>query len=640
MLAISEITEYQLNLESVAELADEIVLITPEDPEKFNHLNLKTEFKIIQLDLEGEPSLARNEALKHAKGDWILWIDTNEQIPRTDQQIIRNLLSAEKNKAFYFHFYQSADENLVWLQLRMFPNLPGIKFERPYCEDISQSALNLRLHLVNSGVKITQAQPSLKLAEAKENPAIFEKMEAWNATHSTDYFSKFFLGLNYFKLQNYNAAINNFNQLIENLECKKNAHLIYLYSLIFKAKALIAIEQFQQAAESLKIAQNLDSHLYLIYLTQGELYTELKNPEKALEYLRKCTGIQLKPSIIPLNLVKLQGLWYFLVGKNWMTLKDYDQAILHFKKAKMFLPDYPELLRVWVQCYRALEQFHNAHALMESILILDAENILNHIDMGYLLVEMNDLQSAKTHFENALTLNKQSTKALSGLALVFQLSGDSDKAIRTWQNVTRMNPKDQRSWIELGYLLIKQNRLNDAETALLNAQKYQSLPLTASLALIFLYASKNQFAKLLLAYRNVLKMLNGSFTILQITLENVEKPDKMASEFLNLAVHLISQGSLDAACFSLQTANQLAPEQHKTSAMLADLYYNQQEFTRAIHLLEKLVLKEPQNSAHLRKLGDCYLKMKIDKAAKMCYWRARELDNYKNTSTPRMAMDG
>jgi tetratricopeptide (TPR) repeat protein len=640
MLAPDELAECQFNLENAAAFADEIILITSANPVKLNSLQLKKSVKLVRTEWQNDRSAARNAALKHATGDWILWLDANEQIPLADQEIIQNLLSAERNKAFYFHFYQAGTENQVWLQLRMFPNLPGIEFERPFFEDISQSAGNLGLHLVNSGVKITQTQPGLSPVADNAASNLFKIIKTWSHNHAADYFSKFLLGLHDFKLHLSHSALTNFDRLIEDPECKKNSHFIYLNALIFKAKTLIEMKNFQPAAELLKQAKKFDDRYYLTFLTLGEVYTELKQPEKAMEYLKKCPGIALKASIIPLNLVQLQGMWYFLVGRNWMLLKKHDQAILHFKKARMFLSDFPALLRVWAQCYREMEKYRDALTLMESAMILDAQNPLNHIEMGYLQLQMNQSEGAEEYFNHALELDRHSPEALGGLALAFQLSGEFDRAIGALQKVTKLEPENQANWINLGYLFLKQNQINQAEKALLAAQKSQPLPLNASLALIYVHAQKGQFSMLLLTYRDFLKKLNGSFPLHPTAVENLGQPNKMAPEFLKLAVHLISQNNPDGACYALLTAIQLAPEQHKTSAMLADLYYTQQDFTNAIQILEKLVLKEPQNAAHLRKLGDCYLKIKIDNAAKMCYWRARELDNLRNSAAQRMAMGG
>lgn len=638
MLSNLALNEFQSNIESAAALADEIILISPKKYNELNSQKLKTNFVILQREWQNDRSAALNEALEHATGDWILWLDANEQIPLGDQGVIRNLLSAEKNKAFYFHLYQTGSENQVWLQLRMFPNLPGIQFERPYYEDISQSAAKLNLHLVNSGVKLTQTHFAQQ--PPPEPSVIIDQLAEWITWHPDDFFARFVLGLTHYQVQHFRTAIFHFDQLIENSNCEKKAHTIFLNALIFKAKALVETKQFKVAIELLEKAQKIDERCYLIFLTLAEVYTELKNPEKAINYLKKCTGIPLKASLVPNNLVKLQGMWYFLMGLNWKTLKKFDQAILHFKKANIFLPCFQQLLRAWAQCYRALEKYQDALALMESAQLLDANEPENHIEMGYLYFEMNNLSQAQKYFNHAIKLNSESTAALHGLAKVYQISGENNQAIQVLKRITRINPNDTETWIKLGYLYLKQDQIGPAESALLTAQKKNKLPLNASLALIYLHARNKQFSRMLLGYRDILKALNSSYSMQPVSLKNLNQPSKMANEFRNMAIHLISKENPEGACFSLLTAVQLAPEQHKTSAMLAEVYYNQNDFTNAIHILEKLVLKEPRNSAYLRKLGDCYLKMKIDNAAKMCYWRARELENLKNAGSQRMAMDG
>lgn len=640
MLVTGDPAECHFMLENTAAFASEIIFITSENPEKFRNLHLKTTPKIVVTDWQNDRAAARNEALKHATGDWILWLDANEEIPSADQEIIQNLLSAERNKAFYFHFYQTDTENQVWLQLRMFPNLPGIQFTRPFYEDISQSAMQLGLHLVNSGVKITQVRPVNPAGQKKMATPIYDQLTAWIQEHPSDCSSLFLLGLHDFRLRRTGAALENFDRLIRNPGCIKNGHAIYLNALVFKARTLIEMKDYPPAVELLQQARKVDDRYYLTFLTLGEVYTELSQPDKAMEYLKKCPGIALKPTIVPLNLVELQGRWYFLVGRNWMLLKKYDQAALHFKKARMFLSDSPALLRVWAQCCREMEKFKEARSLLENALALEAWNPLNYIELGYLNLHTGQAEPAQEYFRQALELDKKSPDALRGLALAFGMAAEFEQALGLWQKVTKLEPENPENWIKMGYLLLRQNQFNSAEKALVAAQNLESLPLTAALALTYVYAHKQQFSRLLLTYCDLLKGMNGSYAVQLTPTENLELTNKLATEFLNLAVHLISRNNFEGAVYALLTTTELAPDQHKTSAMLADLYYNQQDFVSARQILEKLVVKEPQNPAYLRKLGDCYSKIKIDNAAQMCYWRARELENIRRATSQRMAMGG
>lgn len=637
MLVTDDPADCHFALENIAAFASEIIFITSQNPEKFRHLHLKSTPKLVVTDWQKDRAAARNEALKHATGDWILWLDANEEIPSADQEIIQNLLSAERNKAFYFHFYQTDTENQVWLQLRMFPNLPGIQFTRPFYEDISHSAIQLGLHLVNSGVKITQVR---SVDQKSDATAIYNQMTAWIQEHPADCSSRFLLGLHDFRQRRTGAALVNFDQLIDNPVCAKNAHTIYLNALVFKARTLIEMKNYPPAVELLQQARKVDDRYYLTLLTLGEVYTELNQPDKAMEYLKKCPGIALKPTIVPLNLVELQGRWYFLVGRNWMLLKKYDQASLHFKKARMFLSESPALLRIWAQCCREMEKFKEAQSLLENALALDSRNPLNYIEMGYLHLQTGQAEPAQEYFHQALELDKKAAAALRGLALAFQMLAENEEALGIWQKVTKLEPENPENWINLAYLLLKQNQFNSAEKALVTAQNSGALPLTAALALTYVYAHKQQFPRLLLTYRDLLKGMNGSYAVQLAPTETFELPNKLATEFLNLAVHLISRNNSQGAVFALLTASELAPDQHKTSAMLADLYFNHQDFTSARHILEKLVVQEPQNPAFLRKLGDCYLKIKIDNAAQMCYWRAREVENMRRVTSQRMALGG
>lgn len=87
-------------IESVKELVDEIVIV--DTGSKDNTVEIAKEYgaKVYFQDWEDDFSKAKNEALRHAAGDWIISLDADEVISKKDHERIRSLLN-EKNVMGY-----------------------------------------------------------------------------------------------------------------------------------------------------------------------------------------------------------------------------------------------------------------------------------------------------------------------------------------------------------------------------------------------------------------------------------------------------------------------------------------------------------------------------------------------------------
>ncbi|MBI5326520.1 MAG: glycosyltransferase [Ignavibacteriae bacterium] len=79
-------------LESVRGIADEIVIVDTGSSDRTKQIAQTYNAKIFDFEGVKDFAAARNEALKHSTGEWVLYLDADERLDESSKEIIRNLL--------------------------------------------------------------------------------------------------------------------------------------------------------------------------------------------------------------------------------------------------------------------------------------------------------------------------------------------------------------------------------------------------------------------------------------------------------------------------------------------------------------------------------------------------------------------
>jgi len=98
---------------SVQGLVDEIVIVDTGSSDKTKEIALKFGAMVYDFEWCDDFSLARNESLKYATGDWILVLDADEVIAKEDFGKMRNLIEQTKAKGFYVRQRSYTNNNTI-----------------------------------------------------------------------------------------------------------------------------------------------------------------------------------------------------------------------------------------------------------------------------------------------------------------------------------------------------------------------------------------------------------------------------------------------------------------------------------------------------------------------------------------------
>lgn len=207
-------------LGSVGLVADEIVIADTGSKDGTQEALKKLGFsekgrgtlKLRHFKWKDDFSAARNFALSHASGEWVLWMDLDDRLSAGAPAYINELKKHDHhNTAFGFHVASQTEEEgayVRFLQLRMFPNIRGLHWRNPVHESLHDSLKlkNINLEPVPECVilHLGYMDPILKQQKAMRNAKILE-------SQSDETYERFYqLGDAYFAMNAFDLGTVNY----------------------------------------------------------------------------------------------------------------------------------------------------------------------------------------------------------------------------------------------------------------------------------------------------------------------------------------------------------------------------------------------------------------------------------------------
>ena len=113
---------------SIKEVVDEVVIVDTGSTDKTREIAVKHGAKVYDLPWTGNFAAARNRALEHSSGEWILYIDADERLRPADKSYVRDILSDRGKAGYTVRFYPIIGYTF-YREYRIFRNDPRIRFE-------------------------------------------------------------------------------------------------------------------------------------------------------------------------------------------------------------------------------------------------------------------------------------------------------------------------------------------------------------------------------------------------------------------------------------------------------------------------------------------------------------------------------
>lgn len=276
-------------IKSAIPFVDEIILVDTGSKDKTMEIAKKLGARVYEIPWEDDFSKARNESLAKATGDWILFLDCDEEL---DQQTVPNLKKVVNDSNFqgyWLHFINIIDNIPItsFPAFRLFRNNPLYRFASPIHEQILPSILR---HHPKSTIGYTDiivyhygyaTKEHADKQKAQRNIRILEKARQ----HYGDAgFISFYLGVESQKTGNYSQALDFYQKSL-----RKSSSESYIPAMIRSiVGCYINLSRYQDGLDFLESHMgSYPDYTDLVYL-KGHLHYQLGQYQEALDCMNKC----------------------------------------------------------------------------------------------------------------------------------------------------------------------------------------------------------------------------------------------------------------------------------------------------------------------------------------------------------------
>jgi len=328
-------------LPTLSQGVDEVIVVDTGSSDGTVALAKKFGAKVYHFAWIDDFSAARNESLKYATGDWILWIDADEFISLEDLRALRENLEKGTSSAYYLPIYECPYGETVgstfYFRLKVFRSGCGFHFERPFNEQVyKENGELLETSAFLPSIKICHwgrfLAPETIKNKKERNFRILEKVLKEN---TRDAYYHLLLANNYLEVGKTEKAKEAYQKTID-LKQEPVASL----ARIRKAKILIEQNQYEEAYQLLKVAASQQGWNAEIYNLIAVIYLSINNLEKAKEVLEYARKLEVpKTNLFGVDITQFGYFPNFLLGNTYLLLGDKGKALAAFETAYGYQKD-------------------------------------------------------------------------------------------------------------------------------------------------------------------------------------------------------------------------------------------------------------------------------------------------------------
>ena len=264
---------------------------------------------------------------------------------------------------------------------------------------------------------------------------------------------------------------------------------------------------------------------------------------------------------------------------------------------------------------------------------LDYETIK---DLGNSYLAVNDIESAKSFYEQALKIQSNYSPALTNLGIIEFSSGHINKGLVLMVKATKADPSFETSWINLINAHRQLNNLDEAICTSENALQtnYSFCQINFILATIFIDKKLLNKAKNILlnivednpdfheAYLKLADIMHSQSLFIEaekVLRRALKIEPNFPSTYCNLGLMLRYQGSFSKAEDMFNKAIEIDPSFRTSYAYLGDTLRRQNKFLDAEIVMRKYIELDPTDSSAYYELGNLF---------KQCNAYEEARDNY------------
>lgn len=608
-------------LESVRGLVDQIIVVDTGSQDGTVELAQRFGAQVSHFSWCDDFAAARNASLQQASGDWVMWLDADDILPAECHDAIRRRVAGPRNKAYFFVLDDQGYENVSCLQMRLFPNRPGVQFEMPVHEQVAPSLTRLGVDMVQSGIRVMHTGYTTPEVVAAKKDRYLKIMERWLESHPEDYMERSHVALTYYSTGRLEEAEQAYRQIIEESSCYADCNwVVYTTALLFLGRTYMKMDRLDAALEYVHKAEEMDRSYILTQLTLAEIGAKRGDHAAVIERARTVAASQRQMTFFPIDYEEINYSATLLRAQAHQALEQWDDAIEAYRvAASTNASQRSDALGSLYNLYRQLGQIDDARAALEEALAIHPEHIQHLFNLGVLDLEARQFDAARARFEEALARQPDFARALLNLGYIAKVQGRLDDAESIYRRAICCGGEGIEARANLAHLYVEMERFADAEPlfAQVRAQESDLLDIELGYLLVLVHAPERDWPV-------CVQLLDGMGSLLgdwSVVEGDFSSPERAAPRVGELGALLLRNQMNKCAELALCAAVQLNGGLLDVRRLLAEVLFVEGLYWKAVAQLEVVLTGEPNDEQSFRRLGDCYAKLGVHEAAQMCYAR-------------------
>ena len=612
-------------LETVKGLIDELIVVDTGSTDRTMEIAAEYGAKIYEHPWQDDFSLHRNQSIDYATGDWILILDADEELDRSEHDMIKSAVKRKDIDAISFVVYNKIQGGRTGFlnSHRMFRNKKEYRYSGIVHNQLVMDGITLgaQLKVFHHGYGLSEEQMK---AKGRRTEALLLKQLEENPDNA---FAHFNLAQIYRGLSQPEQSLQHAQRVIDILSVDNlDRRHVYVMALDQIGCAYVGLDDNEKAREYFYKALELKDDYLDPLFNLGYVYSKEGNYDKADEMFLKYLTVRENFSAhrewmgLILNNLTSQFAVYYGLGLSQYFRNNIDKALEYFLKVIDEVGDFEFTQHLIARCYRHKKEFDKVIAHCGQAIKNDHEDSEIYILLGEAYLNTGEHKKAVLNFEKSTTFGGNTTSALLGMAGAASIEGDNEKAMEAIERALQLTPNSPQALASKGDLLYGSLNFSSAIESYKNQIKANSNDPSPWNNLGNCLLKQHNYASAEESYRQALKL-----------------SPEFALGYRNLAVCLLKQDKLDESIAYFEKYLGNNPRDFGVSATLGDIYYTLKDYWKAISYYENYISSKPDQSDAILRMSDCYFNLGKFESAKMGYQAVLQMDPVNYTAKERIS---
>ena len=328
-------------IHAVKAAVDEIIVVDTGSTDNTKERAAQSGAKVFDFVWCDDFSAARNESIRHATGDYILWLDADDRVDPSEVEKIRQLkrmFPSKKNQAYYLvvNSQSPVDGETLFHQMRIFPNIRGARFEGRIHEQIFHIIGRMGVQFVQTDIMIRHIgypDASVVIKKSERNLKIIEKELEVNPDHLILHYNA---ARTLSGIGRHAEAIDHIKRITDDENIKRNDKPLFLAAALLLGKFCADVGHYEEAVIVYKDLCKEFEDKGMLHYCLGQTLFLAKDYAGAREALEKSLCLPIEVSLFPVNLDSLHYYQYYTLGECCLKAGESGRAKELFLKSLDF----------------------------------------------------------------------------------------------------------------------------------------------------------------------------------------------------------------------------------------------------------------------------------------------------------------